>query len=625
MLRKQSRRILTFLPIPTLLVILLLVNDIWLRLIGALIIIVYVAMVIFLRDSKFEEDTTSSYKSDDKLDNDTLPSTPDTQEELEYADEGFSIKPGRSASSIIDSDEIKIFKRASRPSIEMPSDLKERYTEISNEMFPEDAGEGSKFSFVLEKILTIIKESFSANTAIFFWYQKKKNKLTIEKYVSNSRDIQQRKFDIEADVLGNIVEKGEPELRSDIPVAAEADIIRYYKSPQGIRSILGVPVFYHDQLIGVLAIDSKESDVFGLETVFTLGRFVRLITLMISLFEERYEESVSQNRLHGLLELITPLSSVKSAHDTISLIEKSIESLIHWDAFVLVSYDPEKKHFRTSKVINKKSLKFVGENLIVELKGTMAGKCILSGKPVKIDDTATINLKRFSSHEDVVFDGSFIAIPLIYQNQNYGLLWFESLKKDAYGTSDITFLQSITNILSFVMYAYSSQILMKSLIAYDLDTKIFNRSVFEELVTKELIKTRHLDITSSFALIKIDEFLEQVDLFEDNPLQKIAVAICELIKNEIDASCIFGRISDKVFGVYFFNKNTQDVFIWAEKIRVKIARLNVPALNIQNTFTVSIGISSCNEKETFNELYENAELALQKAVKNGGNKTTNIN
>ena len=35
-------------------------------------------------------------------------------------------------------------------------------------------------------MLTVIKEAYSAHTAIFFWYNKKKEKLSIEKYVSTS-------------------------------------------------------------------------------------------------------------------------------------------------------------------------------------------------------------------------------------------------------------------------------------------------------------------------------------------------------------------------------------------------------------------------------------------------------
>ena len=98
-------------------------------------------------------------------------------------------------------------------------------------------------------MLTVIKDAYSAHTAIFFWYNKKKEKLTIEKFVSASpNEVAKRKFDIEDDILSKIVQKGEPELLSDISPAAESDVIRYYDRPQGIRSFVGVPLFYEGSL-----------------------------------------------------------------------------------------------------------------------------------------------------------------------------------------------------------------------------------------------------------------------------------------------------------------------------------------------------------------------------------------
>ena len=83
-------------------------------------------------------------------------------------------------------------------------------------LFLKELGNDGQFTFVLEKILAVIKEAYAAHTAIFFWYNKKKEKLSIEKYLSNSTDVAKRKFDIEDDILSKIVQKGEPELLSDI-------------------------------------------------------------------------------------------------------------------------------------------------------------------------------------------------------------------------------------------------------------------------------------------------------------------------------------------------------------------------------------------------------------------------
>ena len=85
-------------------------------------------------------------------------------------------------------------------------------------------------------------------------------------------------IDIEDDILSKIVQSGEPELLSEIPSTAETDVIRYYSTAQSIRSFVGVPLFYDKTLIAIIAVDSKDEDAFGIETIYALGRFVRVIT-----------------------------------------------------------------------------------------------------------------------------------------------------------------------------------------------------------------------------------------------------------------------------------------------------------------------------------------------------------
>ncbi len=82
---------------------------------------------------------------------------------------------------------------------------------------------------------------------------------------------------------------------------------------------------------------------------------------------------------------------------------------------------------------------------------------------------------------------------------------------------------------------------------------------------------------------------------------------------------IFGRLGERKFGVYFFNSTSKEVFLWAEKLRVKIARIPITVVSKQTTYTVSIGVSSANSSMGVDDIIYNAALALQKALEKGGN------
>ena len=616
--KRQKKRVLIFLLVPVLAILLFITDDLLIRVITIAVIIIYVAFIIFLRDS-VRFDGRYSINEKDEIDGEyNIPPVSDH-------DESFKIVSKTSKVEVITSANYKPEFKTAKTTL-IPPDLRERFEEIANESLPPEIGHDGQFTFALEKMLTVIKDAYSAHTAIFFWYNKKKEKLTIEKFVSASpNEIAKRKFDIEDDILSKIVQKGEPELLSDISPAAESDVIRYYDKAQGIRSFVGVPLFYEGSLIAIIAVDAKVSDLFGIETIYSLGRFVRVITMIIQIFEEKHSDSVSQQRLKGLLNLIGPETNFDTEEGVLTSMQNALSDLIEWDAFVFVYFKPVEQKFEVLRVHNKTSLKYIGQGLQIDLSGTLVGKAILSGIPVKIDDTASDSYKRFSKSEDLTFDGSFMAIPLMYGSQNFGVLCFESLKKNIYTNSDVKFLNNSVNIISYIIYSHSSQTLIKSLIALDLETRALNLETFKERLSSDLYKAHSLNIPGALALIKIDEFLEQESLFDGDPLPKVLKVVAESIAKEMTPLNIFGRVDEKLFAVHFFNTDAKNVFIWAEKLRVKIARKPIAIVSKQNTYTISIGVASTHGKLDTDEVFNNAELALQKAVEKGGNAVRNIN
>jgi transcriptional regulator with GAF, ATPase, and Fis domain len=406
----------------------------------------------------------------------------------------------------------------------------------------------------------------------------------LDKFISSSEDITKQKFEIEDDILSKIVMNEEPELLTDISPSAETDVIRYYNKPQGIKSFIGVPLFYGSRLAGILTMDSKAPDAFGIETIYSLGRIVRVISLIITLFEEKHSDSLSDQRLNAMLSFLGTDRKFESQEELHEALENSARNLLPWDAFTFVYYEPQEQKFKTSKIINRTSLKYIGEHLDIELEQTLVGKAVLSGLPVKIDDTSQSSFARFSKSEDISFEGSFLAIPLVFDNQNYGVLCMECLKKNVYSNDDVNFIKQAIKIFAFMVYSYSTQRVLRELLSVDVETKTLNHNSFIERVSLDLIRAKELKIQSAIALIKIDDFLEQDSLFEGDPFPKVLDSIVNLIKEEVTPLAVLGRVSKKVFAIYFFNSSTKDIYLWAEKIRIKIARNPIAVLSKANNF-----------------------------------------
>jgi diguanylate cyclase (GGDEF)-like protein len=194
-----------------------------------------------------------------------------------------------------------------------------------------------------------------------------------------------------------------------------------------------------------------------------------------------------------------------------------------------------------------------------------------------------------------------------------------------YTNNDVQFLKKSLNILSFIIYSHSTQKLLTSLTSIDLETKALNSSAFKERLSADLIKSNHLKIPGTIALISIDDFIEQESLFEGDPLPRVLTAVAETIAQEMTPMNLFGRLDERKFAVYFFNSAAKNVFIWAEKLRVKIARKPIAVVSKQTTFTISIGVAATTNKVDVEEVIYNADLALRKAIEKGGNTVQNIN
>jgi len=622
---RNRKRILIFLIIPLLAIIPLISEDIIIKSISAVILVVYVAFIIFLRDSVRMRDILSEDETyniqDDEIEDYSKPET-------YHSDLGEDVKiiSKKPAASVITEQNYKPVINSGLKHAVNTEEIKEHFDKIISEELPADINSDEQFLFVLEKILNVIKEAYLANTVIFFWYNDTKQELTLQKFFSNSAEsITKKNFPLEDDIISKIVQNEEPVHLTEISPNAEMDVIRYYDNAQGIKSLVGVPLFFAKTLTGVLVVDSKASDAFGIETVYSLGRFVRIIAIIISLFDEKFSGFTAEKRLDTLLTILKTDQKFDNDKDILETIDTTIKNLIHYDAFTFVYFDPSKQKFIINKVENKTSLKYIGENLEIELEGTLVGKAVMSGMPVNIEDTSANQFARFVKSEDVGLGGSFLALPLIYDNQNFGVLCFESLKKKIYASTDIKFMRNAVKIFSFFVYTFSTHTILKNLLSVDVETRVLTYRAFINQVETDLVKANEFEAPTTLALIQIDEFLEERSLFETDPFPKVLASITEAIKSEVTPLNIVGRLNEKLFGIFFFNATAKDVFLWAEKLRIKIARKPISVVSKQTTFTVSIGVASAHQKTDVEEVLKNAELALNKAIQKGGNTVKSIN
>jgi len=349
-----------------------------------------------------------------------------------------------------------------------------------------------------------------------------------------------------------------------------------------------------------------------------MGHFSRVISIFIEMYENKSSNTQAENRLESLLGLINSNLMFRSEYELAELLEKSARNLIEYDAMVFVYFKSNEKRFEAIKVVNKTQLKYIKEGTIIDLDNTILGKSIRTKSIIKIDDTGQNAIARYSNDEEVGLDGSFISLPLFYEDEIYGMVCFENIKKSYFNNNDLKVLKHAVKLFSFIVYSYSYQSVLKDLLTLEPGTKVLIKSEFLSRVDQMMSLSKSFNANSSLALVHIDRLNEENTIFDTNSYPKIEKLIIALIKERSDFNFLVGRIDERIFGVFIVNCTTNQAFAWAESIRIKIARvLNDPQIASGNT--ISVGIANVVNDKTIEKIFNDAELALKKAIEKGGN------
>ncbi|MCK5571736.1 MAG: hypothetical protein KAJ12_03205, partial [Bacteroidetes bacterium] len=290
----------------------------------------------------------------------------------------------------------------------------------------------SEFHSLLNKVLLVLKDVLFAHTVAFFWANREKGKMVVESMATESdRFIQEKRFPIEGDLVSLVARSGKPEMIGDISTAAEAELLRYYSSRAGVRSVVAVPVFFRTgsddiQPVGVLVGDSKAEDAFGNETLGHLGRFTKLVSALIKSYIDKYDLLLDSELLTSIRRLQDRVKSDPCEETILAALSDELNRLAGWDCLTITMYSDEQKGWVVQKVVNKLGGGYVDVGQPVDVTGSLAGNAVRNNKVEMVPDLSTSSAFRFHESEEIDATGSFLALPISSFNRCYGVLCLES-------------------------------------------------------------------------------------------------------------------------------------------------------------------------------------------------------
>ena len=147
-------------------------------------------------------------------------------------------------------------------------------------------------------------------------------------------------------------------------------------------------------------------------------------------------------------------------------------------------------------------------------------------------------------------------------------------------------------------------------------TNIYNRRVFEELLSSEIAMLKRYPIRkSSLIFMDIDHFKQVNDTYGHLKGDEILVGFSSLLIKELRNSDIFARWGGEEFVVLLKDTNLSQAILKANSLREKIASAPISDVSI----TCSFGVVELNKDSTIQSIIKEADELLYIAKQKGRN------
>lgn len=190
------------------------------------------------------------------------------------------------------------------------------------------------------------------------------------------------------------------------------------------------------------------------------------------------------------------------------------------------------------------------------------------------------------------------------------------------GTSKLKFIASDNPEQAYYEELYRQSQMDRAL-------QIYNKHYFLSKLDEEIIRCQRYDNGLSLALFDVDHFKRLNDIYGHLAGDAALVQLAEICKQRTRVTDILCRYGGEEFAIIMPHTNQKQAFIFAESIRLLVARTPVYYADTTIEMTISIGITSYSSLDTppctKELLIAEADKALYQAKHNGRNKTIIFN
>ena len=155
---------------------------------------------------------------------------------------------------------------------------------------------------------------------------------------------------------------------------------------------------------------------------------------------------------------------------------------------------------------------------------------------------------------------------------------------------------------------------------FDALTAIPNRLSYEKRIEDEISRWKRFNTPLSLAIWDIDFFKKVNDTYGHKAGDKVLKTVAQLLNKRIRATDFLARYGGEEFVMLLPGTKQEETLRLVNDLREQVENCGFHYHGDAVTITVSCGISSFNEGDTVEKVFERADQALYKAKENGRNQ-----
>ena len=483
----------------------------------------------------------------------------------------------------------------------------------------------SEFHSLINKVLLVLKDVLFAHTTVYFWVNREKGQVVLESMATDSElFMEDRRFPLDGDLVSWVANTGKPRLVGDLSPVAAPELLRYYRSSAGVRSVVAVPVFLKAgtdsiQPVGVLVADSLAEDAFGHETMTLLGRFTRLVSALVKSYTDKYDLLLDSELLTSIRRMADRIKSGPQEETILSALSDEVNRLAGWDMLTITMFSEEHQAWMIQKVVNKPAVEYVAQDQVVDIGASLVGEAIRSNKVELVADMATCSRPRFHPQESIGVAGACLVVPISSFNRCYGALTVESKTPGGFAGSEVETLYRLVESAASALEVVYMNSLVKDFVTVDHITGSLNSKHFQRALEEEVLRAEDFAAELALVSIAVDNIEEHVSRYGSEASEVVLKEIAAIVRAHCRPYDVLGLQSDGHLGVLLVSTTASDAYVWAERIRKLIASHTMTVARKTFSVTISVGVCGLTEGMRTDELVAGTSKVLEKAIETGGN------